>query len=129
LFVAVLVGGATTAAIQARRATREQIRAEQQRQRALESQGRAEESRKEAEREAREAGLQRAYAEAERRQAELQRTVAETQRQIADRRFEQVRQLAGKFLLEFHDSIAKLPAPRPRERWWWRLDSSITTRW
>ena len=34
---------------------------------------------------------------------------ANRERAVADRRFEQVRQLAGKFLLDFHDSIAKLP--------------------
>jgi tetratricopeptide (TPR) repeat protein len=34
---------------------------------------------------------------------------AEQQRQIAVRRFEQVSQLAGKFLLDFHDAIAALP--------------------
>jgi tetratricopeptide (TPR) repeat protein len=102
LFITVLIAGATTAAIQARRATREQGRAEQQRQRAIESQARAESSQREAE-------FQRGSAEAQRRQAERERTTAEAQRQVADRRFEQVHQLAGKFLVEFHDSIAKLP--------------------
>jgi tetratricopeptide (TPR) repeat protein len=102
LFIAVLIGGTAAATLQAKRAIREQEIAEQQRQRAIESQARAERSQKEAE-------LQRAYADAQRSQAELDRTAAETQRQIAAHRFEQVRQLAGKFLLEFHDSIAKLP--------------------
>jgi tetratricopeptide (TPR) repeat protein len=102
LFAAVLIAGATTAAIQARRATREQARAEQQKQRALESQARAESSQREAE-------FERGSAEAHRLQAERERTTAEAQRRVADRRFEQVHQLAGKFLVEFHDSIAKLP--------------------
>ena len=102
LFIVVLIAGATTAALQARRATREQARAEQQRQRAIESQARAESSQREAESE-------RGNAEAQRLQAERERSTADAERQIADRRFEQVHQLAGKFLMEFHDSIAKLP--------------------
>ncbi len=102
LFLAVLIAGATTAILQATRATREQLRAEQQRQRAIESQARAESSQREAE-------LQRSYAEAQRLQAEQERTTAESERQIADRRFEQLHELSGKFLMEFHDSIAKLP--------------------
>jgi tetratricopeptide (TPR) repeat protein len=102
LFIAALIAGTTIAALQARRATREQVLAEQQKQRAVESQARAESSQREAE-------LQRGYAEAQRHQAEQERAAAETERQVADRRFEQVHQLAGKFLLDFHDSIAKLP--------------------
>ena len=102
LFVAVLIAGATTATLQAMRATREQAVAEQQRQRAIESQARAESSQREAE-------LQRGNADGQRRQAERERTTAEAERQVADRRFEQVHELAGKFLVEFHDSIAKLP--------------------
>jgi eukaryotic-like serine/threonine-protein kinase len=102
LFIAVLIGGTAVATLQARRAIREQAIAEQQRQRAIESQARAERSQKEAE-------LLRGYADAQRSQAESDRASAETQRQIAAHRFEQVRQLAGKFLLDFHDSIAKLP--------------------
>lgn len=39
----------------------------------------------------------------------IQARRAEYQRQIADRRFQQVRQLAGKFVLDFHDAIAGLP--------------------
>jgi tetratricopeptide (TPR) repeat protein len=95
LFAAVLIGGATLARLQARRATQEA--------------GRAEASQREATREAREAGLQRHEAEAQRRQAELARVAAENQHQIAERRFEQVRQLARRFLIDFHDAIAKLP--------------------
>jgi hypothetical protein len=109
LFAAVLIGGATTAMLQARRATREQIRAEQQRQRVLESEARATSSRELAEKEAVEADRQRGYAVDQSKLAELQRIAAETQRQVAERRFQQVRQLAGKFLMEFHDSIANLP--------------------
>ncbi len=109
LFAAVLVGGAATATLQARRATREQIRAEGERQRAIESEARAAASRQFAETEAREADRQRLNAVAQGKLAEMQRIAAETERQIAERRFQQVRQLAGKFLLEFHDSIATLP--------------------
>src|SRR6185369_12902923 len=104
-----LLGGTTAATIQARRASREQARAEQERER-------AESSRQDAERQAAEAQRQRALAEAERGQAELQRLSAETQRQLADRRFEQVRELAGKFLLDFHDAIAKLPGATPARK-------------
>ena len=46
----------------------------------------------------------------------LQRIAAETQRQLAERRFSQVRQLAGKFLFEFHDSIAKLAGSTPARK-------------
>jgi tetratricopeptide (TPR) repeat protein len=109
LFAAVLIAAACVSALQARRATREQVLAEHERRLAMESEARATSSRTEAEWQAREADRQRAVAVAQSRQAELQRIAAETQRQVADRRFQQVRQLAGKFLLEFHDSIAKLP--------------------
>jgi len=109
LLACALIGGTTAATIQARRAAREQARAEIQRRLALESEARAQASRQEAERQAAEAQRQSALAEAQSRQADLERIAADTQRQIADRRFEQVRQLSGKFLLDFHDAIAKLP--------------------
>lgn len=102
LLITVLIGATASATIQARRAIQEQARAEQESRSLLESQARAESSRKYAEQQTTEAGRQREYAESQRKQAELQR-------QRAEHRFEQVRQLAGKFLLEFHDSIAKLP--------------------
>ncbi len=102
LFAGALIGGATTAGLQAARASRAQALAERERLHAVISQ-------QDAQREAREAGLQRGNADVQRRQAELQRIAAEQQRKIAERRFEQVRQLAGKFLLDFHDAIAKLP--------------------
>jgi len=102
LFVFVLVGGAATATLQARRATREQAHAEASRMA-------AEQAAQEAGRQRAEAVWQRAEAESLRRQADLQRTRAETERQLADHRFEQVRQLAGKFLIQFHDAIARLP--------------------
>jgi eukaryotic-like serine/threonine-protein kinase len=41
--------------------------------------------------------------------AALEARRADRERAAANRRFEQVRQLAGKFLLDFHDSIASLP--------------------
>jgi tetratricopeptide (TPR) repeat protein len=109
LLAGTLIAGATIASIEAKHAAREQIRAEQQRQRAVESQTRAEASQREAEH-------QRQFAEEQRRQADWQRVTAETQRQLADRRFQQVRQLANKFLLEFHDSIAKLPGSTPARK-------------
>ena len=88
LFVTVLITGATTAAMEARRATREQVLAEA-------SQKKSEQAALDAQRE---------------------RTEADTQRQIADRRFQQVRQLAGKFLLDFHDAIANLPGSTPARK-------------
>ena len=80
-----------------------------QRRNALISQARAEASQREALAQAHEAQRQRKLAESQTAQTELQRIAADTQRQLAERRFEQVRQLAGKFLVEFHDSIATLP--------------------
>jgi eukaryotic-like serine/threonine-protein kinase len=116
IFAAGILGAAIVATVQARRATREQARAIEQRERAVESQARAEASRIAAEQAAAEADRQRGEAERHRQEAErqrseadLQRTRAETERQIADRRFEQVRQLAGKFLLQFDDAIRRLP--------------------
>ncbi len=116
LFAAALIGGAAVATIQAIRASREQARAEHQRELALQSEARAEASRREAEREAAEAQTQRSYADSQRHEAELQSLAAETQRRLAERRFEQVRQLARKFLLDFHDAIAKLPGSTPARK-------------
>ena len=109
LLAAALIGGTTAASFEAVRASREQARAESERQRALGSQARAEASQRNAE-------LQAEEAQHQREDAELQRASAETQRHLADRRFEQVRQLAGKFLLDFHDSIAKLPGATPARK-------------
>jgi uncharacterized protein (DUF3084 family) len=118
LFAAVLIGGSVIATREAIRATGAQARAELERRRALENQTQAEISRRDAEGQAREARNQRANAEMQRHEAEFQRLAAETQRQIAERRFAQVRKLAGKFLVDFHDAIAKLPGSR-RAKWWW----------
>jgi tetratricopeptide (TPR) repeat protein len=109
LFAAVLIAGATSSAVEAHRAALARAVAEQQRARAIASQRVAEES-------AREAEAQRANAEAERRQAESARSLADAERQIADRRFEQVHDLAGKFLLDFHDAIAQLPGSTPARK-------------
>ncbi len=109
LFAAVLIGGAATAAIQARRAGWE-------RQRALASQALAEASRQEAQKQAAESERQRGLAEAQRRQAEIERIAADTERQRADRGFDEVRQLSGKFLLDFHDAIADLPGSTPARK-------------
>jgi tetratricopeptide (TPR) repeat protein len=95
VFAAGLIGATTNATLQANRANRERVRAESERQHALESEALATNSRKLAE---------QAVLEAER-----QRSYAEEQTRAADRRFQQVRQLAGKFLLDFHDSISSLP--------------------
>jgi serine/threonine protein kinase/tetratricopeptide (TPR) repeat protein len=100
--VAVSVHQARQAEAERQVADIERARAEAERQRALASQ-------RDAEREA-------AIADRQRADAELQRTAAETQRQLADRRFAQVRELAGKFVVEFHDAIAKLPGSTPARK-------------
>jgi len=116
LFAFTLIAGAAIATVQAKRATREQARAELERHRALESQSLAEASRKEAEQQRRFAEEQRQQADLQRKQADVQRVSAEAQRQLADRRFQQVRQLASKFLVDFHDSIARLPGSTPARK-------------
>lgn len=97
-----LVAGVLVSFREARRAEAARLLAENQKQAASYERARAE-------REATDAGRQR-------REAELQRAAAEHQRQIADQRFEQVRQLAGKFLFDFHDSIATLPGSTPARK-------------
>ncbi|HKE29344.1 MAG TPA: protein kinase [Bryobacteraceae bacterium] len=116
LFAAVLIGGTTVATIQARRAERAQALAEVQRGRAQVSQHAAEQAALDAQAQRAIADTQRANAEAERKQAEAARSLADIERQTADRRFEQVRELAGKFLLDFHDSIATLPGSTPARK-------------
>ncbi len=76
----------------------------------------AERARTLAREEARQSSLARDRAEAEHGEAEkqkslaeLQRNAAETQRLLAENRFGQVRELAHKFLFDFHDAIAQLP--------------------
>ncbi len=83
-------------------ADRERARADLERQRAQASQYKAEQ--------------EASNARQQRHEAELQRLATETARQVADRRFGQVRQLAGKFLLEFHEAIAKLPGSTPARK-------------
>ena len=109
VFAAVLIGGTAVSTIQARRAERAQALAEVQR-------GRAQTSQRAAEQAAFEAQAQRANAETQRKQAEAARALADSERQTADRRFGQVRELAGKFLLDFHDSIATLPGSTPARK-------------
>ena len=102
LFVGALAAGAVSSAIQARRAdAARQI---------------AQANQKLAERNRLEAQWQAAESERQRKQAEIERAAAETQRQLADRRFEQLRQLAGKFLFDFHDQIANLPGSTPARK-------------
>lgn len=108
LFLA-LAGGAAVSTWQAIRAAREQALAEHERLLAVASEARARASQERA------LASQR-DAEKQATEAELQRVFAETQRQLANRRFEQVRQLAGKFLLDFHDSIARLPGSTPARK-------------
>jgi non-specific serine/threonine protein kinase/serine/threonine-protein kinase len=50
------------------------------------------------------------------RLAEEQRREADSQRVRAERRFTEVRQLANRFLFEFHDSIANLPGSTPARK-------------
>ncbi len=78
------------------------VEAEQQRELAFEEANKSVAAQKVAEREHLEA-------ENQRRQSELQRLVAETQRKLAERRFGQVRELAHKFLFDFHDAVSQLP--------------------
>ena len=116
LLVAALIGGATAAAIQARRAEAERQRAVASQALAEASQKKAESSRKEAERQAAESERQRGLAETQRRRAETEKASAEAERQRADREFDDVRQLSGKFLLDFHDAIADLPGSTPARK-------------
>lgn len=115
LFLA-LAGGATVSTWQAIRAAREQAIAEQERQLAVASEARALASQEKAIASQAKAEASQRDAEKQAAEAELQRVFAETQRQLANRRFEQVRQLAGKFLLDFHDSIARLPGSTPARK-------------
>jgi tetratricopeptide (TPR) repeat protein/tRNA A-37 threonylcarbamoyl transferase component Bud32 len=115
-FAAVLLTGTVIATREAVLAARAQVRAEQERRRAVDNEERAKASQREAEALARDALDERTTADLERREAETQRAAAETQRQIAEHRFGQVHQLAGKFLFEFHDSIAKLPGSTPARK-------------
>jgi tetratricopeptide (TPR) repeat protein/tRNA A-37 threonylcarbamoyl transferase component Bud32 len=104
-----LAGGAAIATVQA-------IAARHERQLAVKSQLLAETSRKDAEAEAREARRQRVNADEQRHEAELQSELAQTQRLLAERRFDQVHQLSGKFLIDFHDAIAALPGSTPARK-------------
>ena len=111
-----LSAGAAIATFEAMQESRAQMRAERERERAILSQAHAEASQQEALRHAQEAGRQREYADAARQEAERERVGADTQRRLADRRFGEVHQLAGKFLLDFHDAIEKLPGATPARK-------------
>jgi len=87
----------------------QRLTADRERARAETESQRAQASRREAEREAADALNQR-------QEAERQRSSADAQRRLADQRFEQVRQLSGKFLVDFHDAIAKLPGSTPARK-------------
>ena len=104
-----LAGGTAAATWEAIRASRQQALAERERGAARESEIRARSSQVKAE-------ASRRNAEAQAAEAERQRADANEQRQLANQRFEQVRQLAGKFLLDFHDSIAMLPGSIPARK-------------
>ena len=111
-----LIAGTAVATFEAVQASRAQARAEQERERAIISQSQAETSRQEALRQAQEARRQREFVEQERHESELQRAEADAQRGIAERRFDQVHQLAGKFLMDFHDAISRLPGATPARK-------------
>ena len=116
LVAGALMVGATAATVEAVRASRAQATAEHDRELAFASQSRAEDSRRNADAQAAEALRQRAFAETERHIAEMQKAAAETQRLRAERRFEQVHELSGKFLLDFHNAIEKLPGATPARK-------------
>lgn len=80
--------------------------AESERSSALAARDEAQRARMVAEDAALEAGRQRSEAQRQQREAERQRAAA-------DLRFQQVRQLANRFLFEFHDAIAMLPGSTP----------------
>ena len=58
-----------------------------------------------------------------------QSQIAETQRQRAERRFADVRKLAGSFLFEFHDAIKYLPGSTGPASSSQSARSSIWTAW
>ena len=104
-----LVAGLASTLWQARRADAQRMLAETRR---ID----AERARTQAREEASQSALARQRAEDEhgeaekqRLLAELQRNAAEAQRLLAEKRFGQVRELAHKFLFDFHDAIAPLP--------------------
>ena len=104
-----LVAGLASTLWQARRANAQRTLAEARR---ID----AERARTQAREEANQSALARqraedehAEAEKQRLLAEVQRNTAEAQRLLAEQRFGQVRELARKFLFDFHDSIATLP--------------------
>ena len=111
-----LVAGVVVSVGEARQAQAARRLAETQRQTADRERARADLERQRAQASQRDAEREAADAQQQRHEAELQRLAAETARQVADRRFEQVRQLAGKFLVEFHDAIAKLPGSTPARK-------------
>ncbi|MBL8167376.1 MAG: protein kinase [Acidobacteria bacterium] len=111
-----LLGGIVATTRAARIAQAERLRAEANLAEARAQKNEAEAQRTEAERQRAEAERQRSLAneqrlvaEAQAAEATRQRSVAETERARADRRFAQVRQLANKFLFDFHDQIRELP--------------------
>ena len=116
LVFASLVAGVVVSVQEARQALAARRVAETQRQTADRERARADAERQRAQASQRDAEREADNAREQRHEAELQRLAAETERQVADRRFEQVRQLAGKFLVEFHDAIAKLPGSTPARK-------------
>lgn len=104
-----LVAGMFSTLWQARRADAERRIAESQRAEAQMAAAHSAVEQKVAE------GEQR-RAEGEHAEAERQRLAAETERALAEKRFSEVRELAGKFLFDFHDSIASLPGSTAARR-------------
>ncbi|HXB70670.1 MAG TPA: protein kinase [Candidatus Acidoferrales bacterium] len=69
-----------------------------------------------AEEEARQSAIARKRAESEHAEAELQKTAAQTERALAERRFAQVRELAGKFTGDVQNAIVSLPGSTPARK-------------
>jgi serine/threonine protein kinase/tetratricopeptide (TPR) repeat protein len=87
--------------------------AQASRQAAEEQRGDADRQRLRAEAESRESVMARRRAEAEHAESELQKTAAQTERALAERRFDQVRELARKFTEDVHDAIVPLAGSTP----------------
>ena len=109
LLAASLMGGMVATLWQARRAEGHRQLAESRRVEADRARDAAEREREMARQEARLSALAQQRAETEHAEAERQRMAVEAQRELAERRFGQVRELAGKFLIDFHEAIVSLP--------------------
>jgi len=116
LMVVSIVAGVTSTLWQARKAQSEKQIAEARR-------AEAEQEREIARTEATKSAAARLQAEDEhaeadrqRSEAEAQKRIAESARERAERNFQQTREMAGKFLFDFHDSIANLTGATPARK-------------